>query len=138
MVSADAPALYDELVARGYELAGTLTTGGTSWRYTGGEILAVLESDEPWALEAMARPTRAESGLPVVALGYLVLMKLAASRAQDLADVSRMLGIADPPTLATVREIVRRFRPEDSADLESLIALGRLELEMPERVPDGQ
>ena len=34
-------------------------------------------------------------GLPIIDLPYLVLMKLSASRTQDLADISRMLGLAD-------------------------------------------
>src|SRR5579859_6869980 len=127
VLSAAAPALHVELAGRGHAQAGTLTTGGTSWRTPEGEILDVLESDEAWAIGAMATPNRMSDGLPVIALPYLVLMKLAASRAQDLADVSRMLGIADSEALKSVRETVMRFRPSDSADLESLITLGLLE-----------
>lgn len=55
-------------------------------------------------------------------------MKLAASRAPDVADLSRMLGAADEATLQRVRDVVQQYRREDLADLESLIALGRLEL----------
>ena len=39
-----------------------------------------------------AAPRQAPDGLPVIALRYLVLMKLEAGRTQDLADVSRMHG----------------------------------------------
>jgi hypothetical protein len=38
-----------------------------------------------------------------------------------------MLGWADDETLAAVRDVVARYRPADSQDLESLIYLGRLE-----------
>ena len=55
-------------------------------------------------------------------------MKLVASRSQDLTDISRMLGTASEVALTQVREVVREYRPGDSADLESLIILGRLEL----------
>ncbi len=67
--------------------------------------------------------------MPVIALPYLVLLKMAAGRGQDLADIQRMLGQADDSALAEVREVTQRFRPEDADDLESLIALGKLEYE---------
>ena len=55
-------------------------------------------------------------------------MKLQASRAQDGADLSRMLGQADDTTLDQVRATMRTYRSEDREDLESLILLGRQEL----------
>jgi hypothetical protein len=66
-------------------------------------------------------------GLPVIGLPYLVLMKVKASRTQDLADVSRMLGGADEGALAEVRGVIERFWPEAMEDVESLVVLGRLE-----------
>ena len=60
---------------------------------------------------------------------YLVLMKLAAGRLQDLADIGRMLGAADDSTLEAARRIVRRYRAGDAEDLESMIRLGKLEYE---------
>ena len=56
-------------------------------------------------------------------------MKLEASRAQDLADVSRMLGGASEGELEPVRQVVGTYMPEAAEDLESLIALGRMERE---------
>jgi len=58
-------------------------------------------------------------------------MKLESSRAQDIADLSRMLGAADGPTVDRVRAAVLAYRPDDAEDLESLIALGRLEFQAP-------
>ncbi len=66
-------------------------------------------------------------GVRVLPLHWLVLMKLSASRAQDVADVARMLGLADDAALTNVRDTVRAYAPDLSDDLESLIALGRLE-----------
>jgi hypothetical protein len=123
----DAPALHAELESLGYARAGDLPLGGTTWRTPGGG-LGVIESDAPWVADAVARPNRAPDGAPVVALPYLVLMKLDASRAQDVADIARMLGQADPARLDAVRAVVRRYRPEDLEDLESLATIGALEM----------
>ncbi len=78
--------------------------------------------------EAVSAPNRGPTGLPVITLPYLILMKLLSSRARDVADMSRMLGQATHITRDAVREVIQRYRPEDLADLESLIALGDLEL----------
>ena len=129
IVRDDGPRLYEELRQLGYEIQGRLMIGGTTWRGPDGSLLDILESAEPWARDAVHRPNRAPTGEPVIALPYLVLMKLAASRAQDVADLSRMLGLANDETLQQVRHVVGRYRPDDEADVESLIALGRLELE---------
>ena len=62
------------------------------------------------------------------------------SRTLDLGDISRMLGAADEPTLDEVRAVVRDHLGEENlGDLESLIALGRLEFETgsPDRGPLG-
>mgnify|MGYP001252823881 CR=1 FL=1 len=67
----------------------------------------------------------------MIALPYLVLMKLEASRVQDLADISRMLGLADDPALDQVRAVVRTYMDDAREDLESLIALGKLETGSP-------
>lgn len=61
-------------------------------------------------------------------LPYLVLMKVQAGRAQDLADAARMLGAASESRREEAREVFRRWFPEALEDLESLIALGRLEM----------
>lgn len=71
--------------------------------------------------------TRAD--LPVLGLPYLVLMKLTAMRSQDWADVSRMLGLATEADLEEVRDVVRRYSPEDVEDLEALIMLGQREVQ---------
>lgn len=55
-------------------------------------------------------------------------MKLQAGRVQDLADITRMLGVADEPALAAVRSVVQRYAPDAGEDVESMIVLGRMEL----------
>jgi hypothetical protein len=89
--------------------------------------LDVLEFDNPWVTDALQNPQFSPDGLPVIALPYLVLMKMQASRAQDLADISRMLGAADDKDLEAVRRAIQCYLPGDSEDLESLILLGKME-----------
>ena len=84
-------------------------------------------SDASWAREAIERPLHTADGMPVIALPYLVLIKLYAGRSQDIADITRMLGGADESALAEVRAAVARHNPDAVADIESMIVLGRLE-----------
>ena len=56
-------------------------------------------------------------------------MKLKASRAQDLADISRMLGAATESSLHAVRTAIEQYFPEALENIESLAMLGRLEYE---------
>jgi hypothetical protein len=58
-----------------------------------------------------------------------VLLKLAASRSQDIADMSRMLGWASESELGRVRAVVAHHSAEDVEDLKSLIYLGQQERE---------
>ncbi|MCA9981019.1 MAG: hypothetical protein KDD89_09300, partial [Anaerolineales bacterium] len=87
----------------------------------------LLWSRDEWLDPALDNLAQDPAGYPVLALPYLVLMKLGASRVQDMADVSRMLGWADEEMLAEVRRVVARYNPADKDDLESLIFLGRQE-----------
>jgi len=93
-----------------------------------GVDIDVILGDYPWLDEALAHPQQDPAGYPVLALPYLVLTKMASSRIQDTADVSRMLGLASEEELARVREAVARYAPEETDDLESLIYLGQVEM----------
>jgi hypothetical protein len=68
----------------------------------------------------------------VLDLPYLILMKLMASRGVDIGDMTRMLGLAIKEDLERAREVVRTYSPEDSEDLETLIVLGKREMEPPD------
>lgn len=131
VIPADELRLAEEIRQAGGIHQGSLTVGGSSWRFPDGSVLDVLVLTEPWVEAAVSSPNRAPTGLPVIALPYLVLMKLASGCAQDIADLSRMLGQADEHLRASVREVVAAFRPEDMEDLERLITLGDLELQEP-------
>ncbi len=127
VLAEDAATLYSELERAGSRRRGTLTIGGTTWELPDGALVDVIESREPWAREAVHSPTIDAAGLPIIALPYLVLMKLAAGRVQDLADITRMLGVADDTALEEVRAIVQTYAPDALEDIDSMIALGRLE-----------
>lgn len=130
--ASDLPATESCLREARCRKVGPLAIGGSVWKTPGGWALDVMALDEQWIDDALHTTVKGPNGLPYVALHYLVVMKLASSRAQDLADISRMLGETDGPTLEIVRRAVARHRPQDAEDLESLIRLGRLEFESPQ------
>lgn len=129
----DADRVHERLKAAGYESRGSLSIGGSTWRAPSGAEVDVIEGDEPWAMDAIgaAQNNRDLQGLPVLPLPYLVLMKLRSSRAQDLADLSRMLGQAGDEAIEATTAVVRRYARGDLSDLRSLIELGRMELRRP-------
>lgn len=124
---AAASALLETMGARS---AGPLAIGGHTWRLPNGRMLDLIAWDRPWLDESLDKAVAGPDGQPYLDLPYLVLMKLEASRVQDLADLSRMLGGQDEGMLERVREAVRRYRPSDQDDLESLIVLGRAEIKV--------
>lgn len=111
----------------GFEYQNKLLIGGSTWKSHDGRMLNVIENDEAWVDEALLSLEVDPQGLPVLRLPYLVLMKFQASRTQDLADISRMLGGADEKEISKVRSVVGIFLPDAADDLESLIQLGKLE-----------
>jgi hypothetical protein len=132
----DAEQAHAELRQAGAVLRGDLSIGGSSWVLPDGTDLDVVESQEPWVRAALEHSRPGPDGQPYVDLPYLVVMKLTASRAQDLADVSRMVALADDRTLGRVRAAVRQHMPDAVQDLESLIKLGKLEM-VDQRGPDA-
>ena len=98
----DARLIYQDLEAAGGKKIGDRSIPGSQWQLADNTSADVLEGEDKWVREAVLNPNYAPDGLPVIDLPYLVLMKLAASRTQDLADVSRMLGLADEITLSLI------------------------------------
>ncbi len=112
-----------------YVRTGDLAIGGSTWRSPDGALVDVIERDDPWVPAALqeAAANLDSQALPILPLPYLVVMKLQASRVQDLADLARMLGAAEREALDDVRRVARNYAPDDVGDLESLIELGKLE-----------
>lgn len=124
----DGDKVWERLQAAGYCFISPLAITGFLARSPDGVEVDVILGDYPWLDEALTHPRQDPAGYPVLNLPYLVLMKMASSRAQDVADVTRMLGLASEDDLARVREVVARYAPADAQDVESLIYLGRVEI----------
>ncbi len=122
---------YAELRQGGCREVGVLAVGGTHWQLPDGMALDVLEGHDAWVAKALSHPAIGPDGLPVIAMPYLILMKMRASRGIDIGDLTRMLGAANETDLAVTRAVVATYLQNGVEDLESLIQLGRLEYEQP-------
>ena len=120
-----------KLSAAGFIYRGELSVGGSSWTTPEDESVDVLESKDKWLIQALeeAQTNKDSQGLPIMPLQYLALMKFRSGRVQDLADITRMLGQADNATLDAVRTVFAEYHPSDIEDLESMITLGKLEMQ---------
>ena len=123
----DTQLVYEDLEKAKGQRIGDLSIAGTQWRLDDGTSLDVLEFEGDWVVEAISSPNYATDGLPVIDLPYLVLMKLIAGRSQDIADISRMLGVAEDLQLQRVKKVINQYLPNAIEDLESLAVLGKLE-----------
>lgn len=131
ILTADSAEVRSRLEASGFAYQSELSIGGSSWTAPDGTLVDVIEGGASWWHEALeqARSNRDQQGLPILPLQFLVFMKVQSGRMQDLADVTRMLGQASEESLGDIRRMFAKWAPADLDDLESLIALGRLEME---------
>lgn len=128
----DGEAVVSHLKQAGYRVVSRLAVDGYLLISPNGIEIDILFGKQPWLLDALRHPDYDAAGYPVIPLPYLIVMKLKASRPQDVADISRMLGWADEETLDTVRGIIAKYLPEDLEDLEAMIVLGQYEKELPD------
>jgi len=128
---ADGETVIKRLEQAGYRIASRLAVPGYLLTSPDGIELDVLFGNYAWLKKALADPGQDPAGYPVIKLPYITLMKMAAQRAQDWADVSRMLGWASDADLDEVRAVVKQYAPEDLDDLESLIFIGKREQQSP-------
>ncbi len=128
---ADSGRVKHELLSAGAQLRGELSIGGTAWTLKEGFPLDIIERSDEWVGPALdeAQGNLDPQGMPVLSLPYQVLMKFQASRVQDLADITRMLAQASDAQLDATRRLFKDVLPKDMEDLESLLILGRMELE---------
>jgi hypothetical protein len=107
----------------------SLGLAGRTWQRKG-RVIDTISSPQSWASEAVSRPSRDQTGLTVIDLPYLVLMKLDSARAIDQADLSRMLGrIDDDAVLESIVSIVDRYAhdPQAAEDVRQYALLGKME-----------
>lgn len=128
VLSDNASYAEQELKYGGCIQKGILSIGGSTWILPDKTELDMITLAESWVKEAIQSPQTGPGNLPYIELPYLVLMKLRSSRAQDIADISRMMGNADDKAIKKTKQIIGRFFPDDLEDLESLIYLGKLEM----------
>ena len=133
----DGEAVVKKLEQAGYRVVSHLAVPGYLMLSPEDVELDVIFGSYPWLKNALAQPANDPAGYPVIELPYLILLKIAAQRAQDWADVARMLGWASDAELDAVRAAVARYTPEDSEDLESLIFIGKKEQEIPPKTDNG-
>lgn len=116
-------------VAAGYRVTGALSIGGFSVQEDGSNTppIDVLTRTDNWLDAALAAPAHDAAGYPVLPRVYLILLKLAAGRTQDLADVQRLVAYTSAAERAEFVQVVKQERPELVEDLESLFTLADLE-----------
>ncbi len=95
-------------ISAGYRIGGSLPIGGCAAHPEDGAgySINVLAFDEPWLNEALAQPMYDRAGFPVLARHFLILMKLQAGRAQDVADITRLLRRTDQTERVIARATV--------------------------------
>lgn len=125
----DATTAREKMAAAGFRRRADPAGDRSTWHACDGLPVHLIELAEPWADDALtaAAANRDASGAPVLALPHLLLMKMLSARTLDTGDVTRMLGNATDDELARTRALIHEHEPDWSDDLESLIALGKLE-----------
>jgi len=128
----DSKVARDRLEAAGFTFVTNLVVPGILLRSPDGVEVDLIYGRYPWLDQALAHPDYDAAGYPVIPLPYLVLLKMWATRDQDWTDITRMLSTASDEQINQVRTVIARFSPEDTDDLETMIYLGKRELEPPE------
>lgn len=130
----DASAAREAFVEAGYEIVGESSIGGfTAVAEDEPDAMPVdvILRGDPWLAQALANPGFDPAGYPVLPRPYLALLKLQAGRAQDLADVQRLLATTPPAERASIRRLVQDYAPDLVEDYDSLITLADLEFGPP-------
>lgn len=116
---------HDNLISSGAIFVQDLGIKGKSYIFNN-EQLDVLYSDDEWFTRAFTSSQEAND-IKVIPFEYLILLKLKASRIQDLADCSKMLGAASNKTIQRTRDLIMKYCSNDIEDFEALVQLGQYE-----------
>lgn len=127
-----------ELENIGYQRISRLAVPGALMRSPDGVEVDVIFGNYVWLDEALDNPTTDPAGLPVLDLPFLIAMKMDSGRVRDLGDVTTMIGWNSESEINRVREVIKRYFPDELPDLESMILLGQLESQIVDEEPDEQ
>jgi hypothetical protein len=127
----DGKAAVTLLEQAGYRILSPLAIPGFLLNSPEGAEVDIIFGDFPWLKDALSQPMRDSAGYPVIALPYLILLKLSAGRIRDWGDLGTLLGWASDADLDAVRAVVKRYAPQDVEDLEAFIFIGKKEQEIP-------
>ncbi len=92
----------------------SLGLAGEAWEKDGQQI-DVITTNQAWANEAFKTPAYDQTGLRVIPLAYLVLMKLDSARGVDQGDLTRMLGRLDETEIDAIVKIVEKHAHDPQA-----------------------
>lgn len=88
-------------------------------------IIDIISTKQEWAQEAWSAPTvRDTTGLRVIPLAFLVLMKIDSARGIDQGDLTRMLGRLDDAEVDAIAAIVDKHShdPQAADDVRQICA----------------
>lgn len=129
----DSTVVQQALLTAGYSVMAQLSIGGFTMRplVISQRSIDVLTRTDPWLDSALDAPTYDQAGYPVLGRPYLLLLKLQAGRAQDLADIQRLLGMTPHHQRQPIRDLVAQYSPEFLEDYDALLTLADLEFGPP-------
>ena len=108
----------------------SLALYGRAWS-RGQVIIDVVATPQLWGKRALEKRVLDQTGLRVVPLPYLVLMKLDSARGIDQGDLTRMLGRLNDGEVEEIIDEVERYSsdPAFADDVRQYAQLGRWEWE---------
>jgi hypothetical protein len=106
---------------------------GEAWEKDG-VFIDVIATDQPWGTEAFQAPAYDQTGLRVIPLAFLVLMKLDSARGVGQGDLTRVLGRLTESDIDAIVAIVESHShdPQAADDVRQYALLGRMEWEKPQ------
>ena len=107
----------------------TLGLYGEAWVKQESEI-DVISSEQPWCEHAFRGHVEDQTGLRVIGLPFLVLMKFDAARGVDQGDLTRMLGRLSDERVEEIASLVAMHidDPDSAQEIRQYAQLGRWEL----------
>lgn len=128
MVLAEASTKVEQSLRQaGWRQLGIISFGGSSWQSPNGELIDLLHApDQSWVSAALDAPINTPEGLPVIDLPYLLILKLAATRAVDISDIVGMLQQANELEKQRIRQIIATHRRDLLEDFDQFVAIAQL------------